>query len=153
MTNPASVRETLDTLRKVGSIAELAGIRGEVDEEHMLFAAGFNLPDDRRQMVYVCETGRSSTQSIVVTIFSPCRTVESGLFKGMSKAQAIDLLRKNEQMLFARYGLRTMGNRELVVASTDHLLETLDPEEFHAHVWHAAMAADAYERQHGKDEF
>ena len=41
----------------------------------------------------------------------------------------------------------------MVVASIDHLLDTLDPDEFKASAFHVAFAADSYEKQHGKDQF
>jgi hypothetical protein len=92
-------------------------------------------------------------ESPVVTFFSPAAVVKSGLFKGISKEQAIDLLVKNEQILFARYGVWPQDGQHMIVASVDHILDSLDPEEFEAHVWHVAFAADAYEKEQGGDVF
>ncbi len=41
----------------------------------------------------------------------------------------------------------------MVIVSSDHLLDTLDPEELQAHVFCVAQAADDYENQHGQDTF
>jgi hypothetical protein len=148
-----SIREQLEILEKVSDIAALAGIRGKIDEDRMVFGAGFNLPDNRSQIVYVRPTDATIKESVVVTFFSPCLVVKSGFMKGISKEQALGLLRANEQILFARYGLWTMGKQDMVVASVDQILDTLDPEEFEAHIWHVAMAADSFEKQHGQDHF
>lgn len=40
----------------------------------------------------------------------------------------------------------------MVVASIDHLLDTLDPDEFKASTLCVAAAADDYERRYGQDE-
>jgi len=138
-----------EVLSKVADIATLAGIRGQVDQEREQFVAGFNLPDGRSQMVYVRVTNKTVGDSPVITFFSPCHVVESGFLKGITKDMAVDLLQKNEQMLFARYGLWTQGKTHMVVASVDQILDTLDPEEFNAHIWHVAFAADIYEKQQG----
>ena len=41
----------------------------------------------------------------------------------------------------------------MVVASNDHLLATLDPDELKASAFHVAFAADSYEKKHGRDNF
>ncbi len=148
-----SVREKLEILEKVSEIATLAGVRGKVDEERMCFVSGFGLPNDRSQMVYVRPMDRVVADSHVVTFFSPCLAVKHGFMKGVSKEQALDLLKKNEEIYFARYGIRSMDKEDLIVASIDSLLNTLDPEEFHSNMWHVAIAADNYEKEHGQDDF
>ena len=144
---------TMVVLQKVAEIAAKAGIQGEIDEEAEHFFAGFELPDDRSQMVYVRPTAGGGEDSFVVTIFSPCHVFKKGLFSGISKAQCIELLQMNEQLTFARYGMWDGGNEQMIVASVDNILTTLDPEEFEAAVWHVAMAADTYEKKHGGDDF
>ena len=42
---------------------------------------------------------------------------------------------------------------DVVVASIDHLLGTLDPDELRHSAWCVAIAADNYEEQHGGDVF
>jgi hypothetical protein len=145
-------KDTLKVLEKVGEIATLAGINGELDDERMHYVMGFDLGEGRSQGVYVRDTSKDGDTPII-TVFSPCLVVKKGLFSGISKEMAIDLLRRNEDVHFARFGIWDSDKEHMVVASIDHLLETLDPEEFEASVYHVAMAADLYEREHGRDEF
>ena len=147
------LREQLDVLEKVAEIATLAGIKGGVNEEKLRYEAGFDLEDGRSQVVHVRVSGQSMTQAIVVTFLSACLAVKTGFLKGLSKDQALELLKRNEKLMFARYGIWDVDGHDVIVASVDHLLDTLDPQEFHSHMWHVAMAADAYEREHGQDQF
>ena len=89
------------------------------------------------------------------SLFSACLHVKKGFLSGMSKDMTVDLLRRDEGILFARHGLVSCGDGDMVVASADCLLDTLDPEEFLHAIWHVAMAADAYENEKsvGKDQF
>lgn len=148
-----SLRESLESLEKIADIATLAGMKGEVDEDKLHFVAGFNLGEGRSQMVYVRATGRAPNDAPFVTFFSPCLTVKTGLLKGISKEQALDLLVRNEQVPFARYGVWKQDGKDMIVASIDHLLDTLDPEELKHNMWAVALAADVYEKEHGQDKF
>lgn len=148
-----SLKKQLEQLERVAEIATLAGINGRIDEDRLRFEAGFGLAGNRSQVVYVRVTGATIGDSPVVSFVSPCLLVKSGFMSGISKEQALELLRLNEQTLFARFGLWVNGNQNMVVASVDHLLDTLDPEEFRANMLSVATAADAYEQKHGKDMF
>lgn len=143
----------LDILKQVANVAALAGLKGAVDESAGHFAMGFNLPGERTQSVYIRHSGQTGTEKQIVTFFSPCLVVKKGLLSGLSKDMALDLLRRNENVLFARFGIWEGAKQSMVVASVDHILDTLDPEEFEASAWYVAYAADAYEQEHGKDEF
>jgi hypothetical protein len=147
-----SIRNSLKVLERVGDIATLAGFKGKLDDERMQFALGLGFDNGRSQMVYVRDTSRSPDRHII-TVFSPCLVRKKGFWKGVSKELAIQLLRKNEAVHFARYGIWELEKQDVIVASIDHLLDTLDPPEFEASVVHVAMAADTLERQHGQDEF
>jgi len=147
-----SVRETLEVLERVNEVATLAGISGTIDEERLHYVMQFALDGGRSQAVYVRNTTKGSNRRII-TVFSPCLAVKKGLFSGFSKEQALDLLRKNEQVMFARFGIWENPKETMVVASVDHLLETLDPDEYKASAYHVALAADLYEREHGGDKF
>ena len=139
----------LTTLKKVGDVAALAGIRGKIDNDREQFVSGFELPEGRSQMVYVRLSANDVEDSVVITVFSPCHVFKKGLFKGISREQAIELLMMNEQITFARYGMWESGNEHMIVASVDSILDTLDPSELRAAMWHVAIAADAYERKYG----
>ncbi|MGD9126136.1 MAG: hypothetical protein PVH19_02050 [Planctomycetia bacterium] len=145
-------REELDVLKKVAQIGALAGISGKIDQENGVFSAGMQM-GNRGQLVHVRPCNRNFQGAQVVTFFSPCIRVEKGFMKGITKEMAIELLRLNEEALFARYGIWTGQNADLIVASVDHLLDTLDPEEFESSFVHVAIAADQYESRYGRDEF
>ena len=69
----------LEILRKFADIAALAGIKGEIDEEMPLYAAGFELDDGRSQMVYVRPLPEAIGGKMDgVCIVSPCR--RKGIF-------------------------------------------------------------------------
>lgn len=148
-----TVREKLDILDKISEIAALAGINGTVDEERMHFAAGFHTTQERTQMAYVRPAPEGPTGEPAVTFFSPCLTVKKGLLSGMSKDRAMDLLRRNEKMFFARFGIWSSDDHDMIIASCDHLLSTLDAKEFYNNIYAVAFAADNYEQQHGQDDY
>jgi len=145
--------KNLETLKRVAEVAALAGIRGKVDDEREQFVSGFELPEGRSQMVYVRMSAQDVEDSEVITIFSPCHVFKKGLFKGITREQAIELLMMNEQITFARYGMWESNNEQMIVASVDNILDTLDAPELRAAMWHVAIAADAYERKYGADDF
>ena len=152
--SPARKKEIF---RRVGEIATMAGIQlHEVEKGHPLAglpAAGFNMPGNRSQRVFIRPAAEQEDGNTIITFVSPCLWVKTGFLKGMSKAQAIDLLTRNEDLYFARYGIWRMDGGDMVVASADQILETMESEEFSALVQNVAMAADAYEAEHGGDDF
>ena len=146
------VRQSLDILERVEQIATLAGFKARLEEDDVRLVLGFDMGDGRHQLVYIRDTSRSADHP-VITIFSPCLMVKKGLFRGISKNTAMDLLRTNEAIHFARYGLYETDKYSMIVASIDHLLDKLDPDEFEASVLSVAHAADSYEKKLGKDDF
>ena len=146
-----SADETLTRLERVKEVATLAGLKGELNEERMHFQMRFLLPGDRKQGVFVRDSSAKGRE--VVTFFSPCLVVKKGLVKGLSKEMAVELLKSNEKIHFARYGLWEFDKEFTVVASVDCLLETLDPDECHNAAWSVAFAADQFEHKHGEDRF
>ncbi len=148
-----AVKEVLNVLEKVEEIATLAGMNGRINEDHLHFEMGFQLDGGRSQIVYIRPVPKAIDKNPVVTVFSPCLIKKKRVFQGISKKMALDLLRRNEQVVFARYGICDAKDGTAVVASIDHLLDTLDPPELSASCWHVAVAADMYEREHGQDNF
>jgi len=146
------IRQSLEILEKVEQTATLAGFKCVLEEDEVRLVLGFDMGEGRSQRVYVRDTSRSQEHP-VVTIFSPCLVVKKGLFRGISKNQAMELLRANEAIHFARYGVYETETYSMVVASIDHLLDKLDPDEFEASVLSVAHAADSYEKKLGKDDF
>lgn len=143
---------SLEILERVERVAARAGFQSTIDEDEMRLVLAFDMGEGRRQMVFVKDTSLSP-QHAVVTIFSPCLVVTKELFRGISKNQAMELLRANATTHFARYGISETESYTMVVASIDHLLAKLDPEEFEASVLSVAHAADSYEKKLGKDDF
>ena len=146
-----SVDETLERLARVKEVANQAGLKGEIDEERKRFQMRFELPGERRQGVFVRDSTARGRQ--VVTFFSPCLVVKKGLLSGVSKEMALDLLKTNERLHFARYGIWELDEQLAVVASVDCLLDTLDPDECHNAAWSVAFAADRFEHRQGQDSF
>lgn len=140
-------------LEKFSDVAALAGIRGEIDENGDNFIAGFELDQGRSQMVYVKPLPEAIKGKDAVCIYSPCRKVDKGFFKGLSKDQSHELLKLNSQVILARYGILEFPEGFLVIASLDAALDTLDASELEAFVWYVALAADSYERKFGGDDF
>ncbi len=143
--------EALENMHRVKEVATLAGLKGEVDEEQAQFQMRFLLPGDRQQGVFVRDSSAKGRR--VVTFFSVCQVVKKGLVSGLTKETAIELLRANEKLHFARYGIWDLDKAITIVASCDCLLETLDPAECHNAAWSVAFAADQFEHQHGRDTF
>jgi hypothetical protein len=134
-------------LNKIAEIAKLAGIRGGIDDRGR-FRATFRTGENRSQVVYVFPTRRVPAGQ-VVNIYSLCRMVKGGFLSGMSKEDALELLKLNEQVPFARYSIMEDDQGQiLVMAGLDALLDTLDAAELNTYLWAVAMVAEAYEIKH-----
>lgn len=148
-----NAEETMAVLKQVESVAGLAGLRGEVQDDGSHFRMLFASDRGRSQQVFVRPTGHTPEGKVVVTFFSPARRVAKGLFKGLGRDQAMDLLRLNENMLFARFGIWESKTEMMIVASVDAILDALDADEIGAYARCVSHAADTYEAKHGGDEF
>ena len=143
--------ETLHNLERVKEVATLAGLKGHLDEERKQFQMSFGLPGGRSQIVLVRDSSVKGRK--VVTFFSPCLVVKKGLLAGLDKQMAVELLRTNEKLHFARYGIWEGDKSVTIVASCDCLLDPLDPAECHNAAWAVAFAADRFEHEQGQDKF
>ncbi|HZN93973.1 MAG TPA: hypothetical protein VFB81_14775 [Myxococcales bacterium] len=148
-----SLQDTVNALKRISEVAALAGIQTVVNEEAQRVEMGFGLDQGRSQVVCVKYMGKSPEDHDVITFFSPARVISKGFLKGMSRESAIELLRLNCNMMFARFGILESEKEVMIVASVDHLLDTLDPAELKHTALSVAIAADRYERKFGKDEF
>lgn len=143
---------SLEVLQKVAQVAEQAGLRGKLDEENNRFYLGVSLQSGRVQGVLVRDnTGES--QVPIISVFSPCLVVKSEKLQKQLPEMAIELLRANERINFASFGLYENEDESLIVASYELLLNDLAPQDLRAGVFSVAMAADMYEERFGKDEF
>ena len=145
--------EILNVLKQVESIAALAGLRGDIEPEHARFKMAFDCGNGRSHMVYVRVTGKTIDSKTVVTLFAAARTLTKGMFSGLGREQALELLRLNETTLFARFGIWDGPKEVMIVASIDALVDTLDADEMRAYALYISHAADAYEAKHGGDAF
>lgn len=147
------IEERLEILKKVESVAALAGLRGAVSDDGDCFRMSFETDNGRSQQVFVRPTGHAPDGKVIVTLFSPARAVSKGLFKGLGKEAALELLKLNENTFFARFGVWESKTEVMIVASVDAILDALDAEEIRAYSYYTANAADAYEARHGGDRF
>jgi hypothetical protein len=147
------IEERPEIQRKVESIAALAGLRDAVSDDGDRFGMGFETNNNRSQQVFVRPTGHTPEGNVIVTLFLPAHTVAKGLFKGLGRDAAIELLKLNENTFFARFGLWKSQTEMMIVGSIDAILDTLDAEEIRAYAYSTAHAADAYESKHGGDRF
>jgi len=143
--------ELQSVLRQIESIAAVAGLRGSIDREGGVFVMGFATDGGRSQQVIVRPAGASLDGKRVITISSPAWPLPDADAAALTRELALDLLKRNEKLTFARYGLIAHGPGWVVVASSDLPVDTLDAEEFRLHASSVAEAADTLERAIGPD--
>lgn len=142
--------QTNRALSRVEQLAAQCEIKGELDQDGRQYVICFGLPEGRTQEVYVSDS-TSDAGLPVVSLFSTCLVVDKGLFKGISKPMALELLLMNESLNFARYGVQEDEESYIIVASCDLLLDSLNPEGLEAALECVALAADGYEAKFGQD--
>ncbi|RMG27698.1 MAG: hypothetical protein D6721_10015 [Gammaproteobacteria bacterium] len=126
-------------LERIRRLAATAGIRGEVDREQGMFHAPCEFDDGGRLAVLMQPTrmGRDGLLAVTVT----CPVLHFSERRPIPEDLAMELLRRNERLCYARYGVRDLEEGGLVVASVDHPLEGLDPDRLHAMVQAVVQAA------------
>ncbi len=148
MTHATTSSSVLD---KVKEIASLAGFNIHQTPGTNSLQLNFDMGGGRSQIVYVAHTGRTGDGKDVVQFVSPCLCVQKGMFKGLSKSLALDLLRRNAALLWGFFALADAGDSEGVMVCANQIVDTMEVEEFRANVNYLAIVADQYEREHGKD--
>ncbi|MCL4741182.1 MAG: hypothetical protein KJZ54_03175 [Phycisphaerales bacterium] len=148
-----SVKSCTDVLSKVEEIAGLAGYKVSRHPSGGLLVVAFDMGRGRTQNVFIAPCGTTPDGKNVVTISSPCMAVKKGLFKGIGRAQALDLLRRNAMLTFGHFAIASAGDCEGVMVCATQIVETMEIEEFEALVNTVAIVADEYEREHGQDRF
>lgn len=144
--------QTEAVLDQVKELAAQCNIEGELDPETQEFMIRFGLDGDRTQDVYVSNASLDS-EIRAITVHSPCLEVEKGLFKGLSKKMAVELLLLNDTLNFARYGIQEDDEGYTILVSCDLLLDSLQAKGFEAALECVALAADSYEAKFGQDIF
>ncbi|MCP4653976.1 MAG: hypothetical protein GY856_01020 [bacterium] len=150
---PQSKEYTTQVLDKLKQIGSMAGYELQMHENGEMLVAPFDMGNGRKQLVYLRYAGRTPSDQDVVAFLSPCLEIKKGFMKGIGRGQAIDILRRNAQLLFGQFGLFDFGDVEVLMSSSCQILETMEVEEFEAHLNCVAMVADSYEQEHGQDEF
>ena len=145
--------EKLAILKQVESVAAVAGLRGGIDEAQQHFQMNFETGNGRDQRLFIRPTGPTHDGKTIVTLFSPARTLSKGMFAGLSRQEAIDILRITENLFFARFGIWESDTEVTIVASADAVLETLDAAEMRTFAYAVVNAADAYEAKFGGNRF
>lgn len=141
-----------EVLERVEQLATSCGIQGERDPKNQQYIIRFGLQEGRTQDVYVCDSSLDSEVQ-AITVHSPCLQVEKGMFKGLSKKMALELLLMNETLNFARYGIEQDEDSYVILVSCDLLLNSLDAKGFEAALECVALAADTYEARFGQDVY
>lgn len=147
-----SLSQANEVLTRIEELASECGIEGEHNLATSQFVVCFGLPNDRTQEVYVSDTS-IEPEIPVIAVHSTCLVVDKGLFKGISKPMALELLLLNERLNFARFGIQEDEKSYIIVVSYDLLLNTLDAEGFKAALECVALAADGYEAKFDQDVF
>lgn len=139
-----------NVLVRVEELAAECGIEGVHNEESRQYVICFGLPEGRTQEVYVSDS-TAEPELPILTLHSTCLVVDKGLFKGISKAMALELLLLNETLNFARYGVQEDEDSYVIVASCELLLDSLSSSGLVAALECVALAADGYEAKFGQD--
>ncbi len=144
-----SAEQNRQALKELLQVAAVAGVPARVDEEGDGLVVSWSSPDGRSQEVRILPSGETD-EGAVVTFEAVCGFLRQREWKRWVRRYGGDLLRFNADLLtFARFGMRPTGREDsatVVVASVDHLLATLDAEEFRAAARHVAAAAELYEQ-------
>lgn len=148
-----SVKSCTDVLSKVEEIAGLAGYKVNRHPSGSLLMISFDMGRGRSQNVFIVPCGTTPDGKNVVSFSSPCMAVKKGMFKGIGKAQALDLLRRNAMLKFGHFAIASAGDCEGIMACASQIVETMEIEEFEALANTVAIIADEYEREHGQDQF
>jgi phage FluMu protein Com len=138
---------------KLKKVASLAGCKVQDHPGGRMLAAGFELGGGRRQVVYMSYMGQTPDGKDIVSFMSPALEMKKGLLSGVSKKMALDLLKRNPHIPFGSFGIHTMDGMDLIMVSSNQIVDTMDVEEFDAHIQCVALVADEYEREHGQDNF
>lgn len=153
MNDAEAKKKTTEVLEKVKQIGNMAGYELHLHDDGDMLVAPFDMGEGRTQAVYIRHAGSTPADQDVVAFLSPCLELKKGFMKGMGKSQALDILRRNSALLFGQFGLYDFGNVEVLMSSSCQILETMEVEEFEAHLNCVAMVADSYEIEIGQDDF
>ena len=154
MSSSSSTSTVEKTMVKVEEIAALAGYKvSRPAQMPDSIQVAFDMGGGRSQNVFIHHAGATAEGQDVVQFLSPCMVVKKGLFKGIGKSQALNLLNRNANLLWGYFAVTSAGDTEGVMVCSTQIVDTMEVEEFRAHVNYLAVIADGYEREHGLDQF
>ena len=141
-------------MQKVEEIGAMAGyeLSRHPNTDEMIVIS-YDMGNGRTQTVYVHSCGKTPEEQDLVCFMSPCQAVKKGLLKGMGKDQAIDLLRRNGQLVVGSFAIDNIDGTEILVVRSTQIVDTMEVEEFRFHANFVAIIADRYEQEHGEDVF
>jgi len=143
-----------DVSRKVEEIGTMAGFKlGRHQQIPEMIVCPFDMGQGRSQTVYITPVGQTPAGEDLVCFMSPCQTVKKGLLGSMPKNQAVDLLRRNSQLITGSFAIQQFGDTDILVVRSTQIVDTMEIEEFKFHANFVAIIADEYEREHGTDVF
>jgi hypothetical protein len=143
-----------DAVRKIEDIAALAGCAVQRHENNSnLLLCRTILSSGRMQLVYLHPAGQTMDGREVVCFVSPCLPLKNGILNRIQRRDLLDLLEQNGQLLMGHFAIQKFGDVDALVVRSTQILDTMEIEEFKAHLNFVACIADQYERAHGNDVF
>ncbi|TQV70179.1 hypothetical protein FKG94_21910 [Exilibacterium tricleocarpae] len=111
----------------------------------------FGLDEERSQLVFVFLAG-TIADTHIVQVSSPAAKL-SDIEGGISQELGNELLEDNARATNFGWAIATSKDSDLLVATADLALETIDVEELRAAVLNVAIVADKMEERFGLDNF
>ena len=141
------------TLARVLNQAKSAGYNLSYDFDKNEIYYKFHLEDNRSQTVYIEKLEPLADGFDVIRFVSPCLDLSTGLAKKLTKATAIDFLKRNtDESMYCSFAFSE--RREAIVVEATQIVKTMDDDEFVTLLKYVALKADAYEREVlGKDNY
>lgn len=143
-----------DALEKVRTVASMAGVPLQwQDDSNQALTCYCDMGNGRTQMVYFFHVGLTPEGQDVIAITSPCVQLEADSRGGWVGINAPDLLRFNSRLIWGGFAVETIGEKSYLVVRDTQIVDTMEVEEFRAHLGLVARIADDFESKFGVDIF
>jgi hypothetical protein len=141
-------------LEKVRTIASMAGVplRWQDENQHCL-ACHCDMGNGRTQMIFIFHMGATPEGQDIVAFSSPCVQLQDDGRGGWISINPADLLRMNSQLVWGSFAVETAGDKQYLVVRDTQIVDTMEVEEFRAHLGLVSRIADDYESRFGVDIF
>jgi hypothetical protein len=144
----------INVTQKIEGIANMAGYQlSHHPQIPEMLVCDFDMGNGRSQIVYIMPIGQAPDGEELVSFVSPCQRIKKGLLGSMSKNQAVDLLRRNANLIAGCFAVQKVGDVDILVVRSSQIVDTMEIEEFKFHINLVGAIADEYEREHGTDVF